>query len=147
MAASVEIQKLGDNELRAELIGQGRDNLPADVLVYAIDGPFFFGAVENFERALAQTHTDPKVLIIRLKRVPFMDITGLQTLEEVIQKLEKRGVVVLLCEANDRVRGKLERTGLLATGKGYFPDLPAALVHCDNLAGGASSSGDDAGPA
>ena len=55
------------------------------MLVYIIEGPFFFGAVENFEQALASTHTDPKALIIRLKRVPFMDITGLQALEEAVQ--------------------------------------------------------------
>ena len=142
MASSVEVQQLGEEELRAELLGRGQQGLPAGVLVYAIDGPFFFGAVENFERALAQTHTDPKVLIIRLKRVPFMDITGLQTLEEVIQKLEKRGVPVLLCEANDRVRGKLERAGIVAPGgANYFSDLAAAIARCDNNSGAAAEEG------
>ncbi len=43
-------------------------------------GPFFFGAVDPLERAPASTHTDPRVLIIRLRRVPFIDITGLQSL-------------------------------------------------------------------
>jgi len=142
MASSVEVQQLGEAELRAELLSRGQQSLPAGVLVYAIDGPFFFGAVENFERALAQTHTDPKVLIIRLKRVPFMDITGLQTLEEVIQKLEKRGVLVLLCEANDRVRGKLERAGIVAPGgTNYFSDLAAAIARCDNSGAAAEEGG------
>ena len=73
------------------------DKLPPGVLVYAIEGPFFFGAVENFERVLLETHTDPRVLVLRLRRVPFMDITGLQTLEEVIQQMttaRRAGVVV-----------------------------------------------------
>ena len=104
--------------------------LPPGVLVYAIEGPFFFGAVENFERALVHTHTDPRLLILRLRRVPFLDITGLQTLEEVIQKLAKRGVAVVLCEANTRVRGKLKEAGLLAlVGERYFDTLAAALGH------------------
>lgn len=60
--------------------------------VYSIEGPFFFGAVDNFERALAQTHTAPHTLLIRLRRVPFMDITGLQSLEEAIEHLNKRGL-------------------------------------------------------
>jgi SulP family sulfate permease len=102
------------------------------VLVYAIDGPFFFGAVENFERALLVTHTVPQVLVLRLKRVPFMDITGLQALEEVIQKMQSRHVRVILCEANARVMQKLEATGLtqLVGSDGYFDTLDAALEHC-----------------
>ncbi|MBK8019660.1 MAG: STAS domain-containing protein [Betaproteobacteria bacterium] len=123
MAASVEVQPLGDQEIAQELDRVGMTELPPGVLVYGIDGPFFFGAVEQFERALAQTHTDPRVLVIRLRRVPFMDITGLQTLEEVADKLRKRGVRVFLCEANARVRAKLERAGVLeALGEGSYAE-------------------------
>ena len=92
----------------------GLDHLPSGLLVYEIAGPMFFGAVENFERTLVQTHMDPKTLIIRLRRVPFMDITGIQVLEEVIHKLRQRGIRVILCEANDRVLAKLERAGLIS---------------------------------
>ena len=56
----------------------------------------------------------PKVVILRFRHVPFMDITGIQTLEEVIVKLRKRGVRTLLCEANERVRAKLWEAGVLA---------------------------------
>ena len=76
----------------------------------------FFGAVENFERALVQTQVDPKTLIIRLRRVPFMDITGIQVLEEVMQKLRLRGIRVMLCEANERVLAKLQRAGVINEG-------------------------------
>jgi len=89
------------------------EDIPDDVLVYAINGPFFFAAVDSFERALASTHTDPRALIIRLGRVPFMDITGIQAIEEVLDNVTKRGVRVILCEANTRVRVKLERSGLV----------------------------------
>jgi len=115
MASSVDIQQQTDAHLGPELMRHGLPQLPAGVLVYAIEGPFFFGAAESFERALAQTHTDPRILVLRLGRVPFIDITGLLTLEEVINNLKKRGVLVLLCEANERVHGKLARVGLLDT--------------------------------
>ena len=46
---------------------------------------------------------------MRLRRVPFIDITGMPALEEAVHDLGKRGVRVLLCEANARVRAKLER--------------------------------------
>lgn len=129
MASSVEVQQVVGEDLENELRGKGRGQLPAGVLIYTIEGPLFFGAAETFERALAQTHSDPRLLIIRLKHVPFMDITGLQTLEEVIGQLHKRGIVVKLCEANLKVHAKLERVGILhAIGaQNYHRDLSSAL--------------------
>lgn len=114
MAATVEVQLLSEHDLKLELASMGLNAIPPGVLAYEIAGPFFFGAVEQFERVLLQTHADPQTLILRLRQVPFMDITGLQTLEEVIGKLQKRGVRVLLCEANARVQGKLHKTGITA---------------------------------
>ncbi len=136
MASSVEVQHLTEKELHEEFAHRGFTELPPGVLVYAVEGPFFFGAVENFERALATTHTDPRVLIVRLGRVPFVDITGLQTLEEVITGLQKRGVRVMLTGANQRVHGKLERAGLLdLVGREHiFDELPQALAFCRELA-------------
>ena len=113
MASSVEVQQMNHGDLARELVPLGLTELPPGVLVYAVEGPFFFGAVETFERALAVTHTDPRVLILRLKWVPFMDITGLQTLEEVIQDLRARHVRVMISGANDRVTAKLERAGII----------------------------------
>lgn len=129
MAASVEVQQVSDQELKAEFAHRGFEKLPPGVLVYAVEGPFFFGAVENFERALASTHTDPKVVIIRLRWVPFIDITGLQTLEEAIMDLHRRGVRVMLTGANARVAGKLERAGIieLVGRTNVLPTLPDAL--------------------
>jgi SulP family sulfate permease len=101
-------------DLQHELSSVGLTGLPAGVLVYSIDGPFFFGAVEAFERALSQTHTDPRVVILRMDDVPFMDITGLQSLEEAIQQLQGRGVRVVLCGALARVEAKLRKAGILA---------------------------------
>lgn len=133
MASSVEVQKLSEEDLQAELSHRGLGKLPKGVLVYAIEGPFFFGAVENFERALAMTHTDPKILLLRLRRVPYVDITGIQTLEEVVQELKRRGVTVLLCEANPRVRSKLEKAGILDTvgHHNYYAEFVAAIAYCE----------------
>jgi SulP family sulfate permease len=129
MASSVEIQLMVEKELEVELRMNGHVHLPPGILVYTIEGPLFFGAAETFERVLAQTHTDPGTLIIRLKRVPFMDITGLQTLLEVIEQLRKRSIVVKLCEANEKVLGKLDRAGILQAlgSEHYHADFSGAL--------------------
>jgi SulP family sulfate permease len=132
MASSVEVRQATEQELNQEIVQLGQEKLPPGVLVYAVEGPFFFGAVENFERALAGTHTDPGVLIIRLRWVPFIDITGLQFLEEVIRDLHKRKVRVILSGANERVQGKLEKAGIIdLIGAGNsFSQFGEALMAC-----------------
>ncbi|HEY8024915.1 MAG TPA: SulP family inorganic anion transporter [Burkholderiaceae bacterium] len=132
MASSVEVNQQTHEHLSTELAEHGWPSLPPGVLVYGIEGPFFFGAVENFERSLAQSHTDPGVLILRLLRVPFIDMTGLLTLEEVVKKLQRRGVRVILCEANERVRSKLAKAGLLQVlGESNYADtFPQTLSKC-----------------
>jgi SulP family sulfate permease len=128
MASSVEVQEQTAEQLQEEFGHRGL-KFPAGVLVYRVEGPFFFGAVENFERALASTHTDPDVVILRLRWVPFMDITGLQTLEEVVRDLHRRKVRVMVTGANERVTGKLEKAGIVELlGRDNFcRDLPHAL--------------------
>ena len=129
MSSSVEVQPLGGADLEAVLARRQSRSLPPGVMVYSIDGPFFFGAVDTFERSLAQTHSDPRRLILMLQRVPFMDITGIQSLEEAMLDLRRRGVEVILCGANPRVKAKLDKAGLLelAGPGGYHDELDAAL--------------------
>jgi SulP family sulfate permease len=118
ITAAVDVRQASDRELRAELADLGLARLPSDVAVYAIEGPFFFAAVEKFERAIVGTHTAPRVLILRLRWVPFIDITGLQTLEEVVGQLQRRGIDVWMCEGNERVVSKLERAGVTTLVQG-----------------------------
>ena len=136
MASSVEVQQITGQALREEIGQPDTIALPPGVLAYAVQGPFFFGAVENFERALAGTHTDPRVLIIQLRRVPFVDITGMLTLEEVILDMHRRGVRVLLAGANARVAGKLEKAGIveLVGAENCFERFADAVEHCHQMA-------------
>ena len=132
MADSVEVQKQTDKQIEHECAKLNLPPLPNDVVVYAVEGPFFFGAAEIFEQALVATHTDPRVIIIRLRWVPFMDITGLQTLEEVIVDLQKRGVRVIITGANTRVEEKLQKAGILNLlgANNIFKEFPQALRAC-----------------
>src|SRR3546814_15992834 len=68
MASSVGVQPIEGDELRQELAASGIARLPEGVLVYTVDGPLFFAAVENFEPALASPRADPRVLANRLRR-------------------------------------------------------------------------------
>ena len=133
MSTSVEVQAQREQDMALELSFQGLAQLPEGLLVYAVEGPVFFGAVENLERVLAQTHTEPKILLLRLPRVPFMDATGLQTLESVFRHWLQRGVRVMLCEANPRVQAKLEKAELLQLigAENYFHRFADALAAAD----------------
>ena len=124
MAQTVETQPVAARSLESELAGLGLTHLPPDVLIYEITGPMFFGAIENIRRPLLEIRPYPKTLIIRLDRVPFMDITGIHTLGETIHQLRKRGVEVVLCEANERVREKLLRAGVAETENDTGCDRP-----------------------
>jgi SulP family sulfate permease len=129
MAASVEVLRVEEGQLRSRL-ADGGVALPADVMIYSIEGPFFFGAVESWERTLGRTRTDPRCIVIHLANVPFMDITGIQALEEATENLERRGVRVALCEARPNVLAKLTRAGLVGEHAGkvrYYQELGAAV--------------------
>lgn len=111
MSQFVAVEKQNHEILNGELTTNGL-TLPSDTIVYAIQGPFFFGVAEKIEHAFAITHSDPKNIIFRLKDVPFMDITGLQTFSEIIEEFHKRGVTVYLCEANQKVNRKIVNIGI-----------------------------------
>lgn len=128
MAAAVEVQPQTQQQLASEVEHRGL-KIPPGVLAFVVEGPFFFGAMENFERALAVTNTTPKVLILRLRWVPFIDATGIERLEDVIRDLQRRGVRVMFTGANVRVAAKLQRGGLIhMVGKeNMCADLEEAL--------------------
>jgi len=112
MAESVVVRQEDHSVLGQELGLDNTERWPEDVLVYSVEGPFFFAAADAFQRALANTHTDPRTVIIRLAHVPFMDATGLEALDSVVAALQARSVRVLVVEANPRGYGKVRKMGL-----------------------------------
>jgi SulP family sulfate permease len=113
MADVVATEPLDADALRDELGEHGMTALPEGMRVFEIDGPLFFGAVDRIESTLLQSGADTRMLVVRLGRVPFADITGLQTLQNVIVKLQNRGMRVMLCDATPRVITKLRNSGVL----------------------------------
>ncbi|MES2218246.1 MAG: SulP family inorganic anion transporter [Pseudomonadota bacterium] len=130
MSEFVAIEQQDIETLHTELNDKGFIP-PKDTLIYVIQGPFFFGVAEKMERAFAVTHSDPKNIIFRLKDVPFMDITGLQTFSELIEQFHKRGVTVYLCEANPNVASKIINIGITqwVGNNSIFNSLVDVLKH------------------
>src|ERR1700741_959517 len=117
MADSVSVQEevFGGAENRPEGADAAQEiALPPGVLVYRIDGPFFFGAAEKLESTVERAQLHVETVVIRLGRVPFMDATGTHTLSEIIERFRRRGIRVLLCGVQPRLRRALERAEILA---------------------------------
>jgi SulP family sulfate permease len=88
--------------------------IPEGVEVYEIDGPFFFGAAEKFKDTLAEVFGKPKVLIIRMRRVPAIDSTGLNVLRDLVRRTRHDRTLVLLAELQEQPLAAVRRSGLLA---------------------------------
>jgi SulP family sulfate permease len=102
-----------------ELPDSGTPGSPAmpennGVLIYSIEGPFFFGAAEKLERSLEHIHRATTTLILRMGNVPFVDATGIFAIEEIITDFRRHGATVLLVEVRPNVRYKLDRGGVIA---------------------------------
>jgi len=127
MSSVVEVRPLDTGEIAAHLPESEGATVPEGVVLYTVDGPFFFGAVDQFEQALLHTHTEPHAVVISLERVPFIDLSGLRSLVEVVEQLSKRGIIVALCCANAEVAGRLERAEI-STTLPASPSAPLAYV-------------------
>jgi SulP family sulfate permease len=98
-------------------------SLDRGVVIYSIEGPLFFGAAEKLERTLAHIQRPATTLILRMGNVPFMDATGIDAVEEIIQDFKRHGATVLLVELRPNVRYKLQRGGVIAElGEGHVID-------------------------
>src|SRR5205823_2191922 len=74
-------------------------DVPRRVMVYSVDGPFFFGATEKAFEAMEELGENTRIVILRLNRVPAMDVTGLYALEKVYENLKNRGITLILSGA------------------------------------------------
>ncbi len=80
------------------------------VAVYEIHGPLFFGAATTFKQALSDIAKRPRVIILRMGRVPAIDATGLRTLADIVHRFRREGTLVILTELHAQPRQALERS-------------------------------------
>jgi sulfate permease, SulP family len=105
------------------------------IVIYSIEGPFFFGAAEKLERTLAHIQRPATTLILRMRNVPFVDATGIFALEEIISDFKRHAAAVLLVEVRPNVRYKLDRGGVIAHvgAENLFDTLDQALLRAREL--------------
>lgn len=98
--------------------------IPADVQVFEITGPLFFGAAHKFKDAMKIVEKPPKVLILRMRLVPMIDATGIRTLQEVFKESKHSGTTLILSGVSSpQVMHELKESRLLfAIGKANIKD-------------------------
>lgn len=112
MSEAVSIEQQQHEELAKE-IEDSQFTLSPKTVVYAVDGPYFFGAAERLESVLEITHSHADTLVLRLGRVPFIDATGLQSLWDLLDNCKRHKTRLVLCEARPNVLEKLKLAGLI----------------------------------
>ena len=85
--------------------------IPKGVEVYEINGPYFFGAGNKFEEIMAGIGDHPKVRIIRMRKVPFIDSTGIHNLTNLCSLSKNNGIEIVLSGVNERVLASLHKAG------------------------------------
>lgn len=110
--------------------------IPEGVEVYEINGPYFFGIATKFEEMMANMGERPKVRIIRMRKVPFIDSTGVHNLTNLCDMCKKDNIQVVLSGVNEKVQKVLEKTGFLYTLVGeenICPNINIALERAKEI--------------
>ncbi len=107
-------------------------HIPDGVEVYEINGPYFFGMANKFEEVMVRMKERPKVRIIRMRRVPFIDSTGIHNLTNLINMSHKENIKVILSGVNDNVRKVLVKNKFnqLLGEDNICPNINIALEKC-----------------
>lgn len=111
MVNTIDVHEASSAELSAQI--RHEITIHSEIMVYTVEGPLFFGAISAFDRALNSIHKDPKYLIIRFVKVPFVDLTGLRILRGIIEELQKRGIEVLLSDVSYDIRREMYKSNFL----------------------------------
>lgn len=103
-----EIDPNNDTDIN---LNEEKLKIPDGVEVYEIDGPYFFGIANKFDEVMLETNEKPNVRIIRMRKVPFIDSTGLHNLETLCLQAKKEGIKIILSGVNDNVRKTFQKAG------------------------------------
>jgi sulfate permease, SulP family len=106
-----------------------RRTIPAGVEVFEIYGSLFFGAVDRFNDAMRRVDRRPRVLILRMREVPAIDASGMQTLDELLERLGRQRIALVLAGVQSQPLEAMKRSGLAGRigAENIVSDLDGAL--------------------
>jgi len=116
-----------------ELIHETGDKsliLPANVAIYTMEGPFFFGVTERLMSALEEVQIHADVLVLRMKNVPVIDASGLQTFWDLMKNCERNDTRLILSEIRPNILEKMQRAEIMQKlgSENFISDIRALQV-------------------
>ena len=133
MAETTQIKVIADeidpNDETDAVVHEEHLIIPEGVEVYEINGPYFFGIANKFEELMATMNDHPKVRVIRMRRVPFIDSTGIHNLQNLCEMSHREGTHIVLSGVTPNVYNVLEHNGFCKLlGKDHIcPNINVAL--------------------
>jgi sulfate permease, SulP family len=112
-----------------------KKKVPSNVEVYEINGPFFFGIADSLQNVLTNMELPPKVFILRMRKVPAIDATGLHALDDFYERCQRTRTVLLLSGVKDTLAKEFKKFGVeKKVGKqNIFPHIDAALIRAEEI--------------
>ena len=110
---NVITRELVDTEDKPDPNSINKKQIPEDVEVFEINGPFFFGAAKKFKDQMLIIEKQPKVRIIRMRNVPAIDATGLQALREFYSDAKKHNTHLILSGVHTQPLYAMTQAGVL----------------------------------
>ena len=144
MAETTQIKVIADeidpNEETDAVVHEEHLIIPQGVEVYEINGPYFFGIANKFEEIMAAMNDHPKVRVIRMRRVPFIDSTGIHNLQNLCEMSHREGTHIVLSGVTPNVYSVLEHNGFCRLlGKDHIcPNINVALERAAKIVGRSS---------
>lgn len=138
------MSELSDTALVPHFHDHSKEPLPAHVAVYDINGPLFFGAADRAMHALWRVDPAMKAVILDMRDVPVMDLTGIVALESLITDMQQKQIAVRLVALNERLQTKLVKAGVLGQNSWaqHSADVHAALASLELPAVSQDRTGD-----
>lgn len=126
-----------NEEMQLDAYSENEEKLsiPDGVAVYEVNGPFFFGVANKFEEQMDMLGELPKVRIIRMRKVPFIDTTGVRNLKNLCKSAKREGIITVLSGVNPKVRDVLIRSQFneLIGDDNICPDIYSALERANQI--------------
>ena len=110
-------------------------DIPKGVEIFEISGPFFFAAARRYEETLKDISNTSKIIIIRMRHVPFIDGTGMRNLKQTIKDMKSRHIQIILSGVQPEVLTELQNAGLdtLLGAKNIASSFEMALARAEKI--------------
>ena len=104
-----------------------------NIRVYEISGPLFFGAADQIERIELKAYTE--YLIVRMRSVPAMDSTAMNSMTALKQRCDKKGITLILSHVNEQPMKAMKKSGLYKSigADNFKADISSAIAHAEEL--------------